>query len=238
MTRPEEIGCLLIHGFTSSPTEMAGLAVTLRAQGYRAQLPLLPGHASRAEELSHVKHQDWIAAVESALQNLQAITRKQIVIGQSMGGVLALHLAANFDFAAVVVLAPALKLVAWKEWGIRFAAPFNLTRRKRHGPDVCDDQGRKLLDSYMEYPLLATREVFRLQRRVHEELGRITMPLFVAHSRQDHTVPVENVAFLLSRINSTYVEKMIVQDSYHVLTVDHDRERIFARIHDFIKSVA
>ncbi len=237
MTRLEEIGCLLIHGFTSSPTEMAGLAAALRAQGYHVVAPLLPGHASHPNELTQVTYHDWIATVEGALQRLQAETRKQIVLGQSMGGVLALHLAAQFDFAAVAVLAPALKLVPWKEWGVRLATPFNLTRRKRRGPDVCDEVGRKSLDSYLEYPLVATREVFRLQRLVQRELDRVTMPLFVAHSRQDHTVPVKNVDYLLARIKSNYVEKMIVQDSYHVLTVDHDHAAIFDRIFDFIKRV-
>lgn len=237
MTRPEEIGCLLIHGFTSSPTEMAGLAEMLRARGYCVGVPLLPGHATRPEELINVTHQQWIATVADALRGLQSSTSKQIVIGQSMGGVLALHLAANFDCTAVAVLAPALKLVPWKEWGVRFAAPFNLTRRKRRGPDVRDDHGRAKLDSYWEYPLLATREVFRLQRLVRSELGRITMPLFVVHSVNDHTVPVSNVDYVLARVQSTYVEKMLVQDSYHVLTVDHDHPRIFARILDFMQKV-
>lgn len=216
---------------------MQELAATLRERGYRVALPLLPGHATRAEELLNVTHQDWIATAETALQTLQASTQKQIVIGLSMGGVLALHLAANFDFNGVVALAPALRLPRWKEWGIRMLAPFNLTRHKRRGPDVRDQQGRKLLDSYMAYPLIATRELFRLQRCVRGELDRITMPLFVAHSRQDHTIPFHNVAYLLRRVKSRYLEKMILHESYHVLTVDHDRERLFARIHEFIRKV-
>ncbi len=228
---------MLIHGFTSSPTEMAGLAETLRTRGYRVDLPLLPGHASQPEALLKVKYQDWIATVESALRTLQSETAQQIVIGLSMGGVLALHLAAQDNFAGVIALAPALKLPLWKEIGIRILSPFNLTRRKAHGPDVNDDHGRALLDSYREYPLLATREVFRLQRLVRRELARITMPLFVAHSLQDHTIPVHNVDYLLQQVKSKHVEKMLVHDSYHVLTVDRDRERIFVRILEFIAKV-
>lgn len=237
MTRSQEIGCLLIHGFTSSPTEMAGLADTLRACGYRVDLPLLPGHASQPEELLQVSYHDWSATVEAALRALQAETQQQFVIGLSMGSVLALHLAANFNFSAVVALAPALKLPWWKESGIYLAAPFNLIRRKTHGPDVNDDDGRKSLDSYLEYPLRATREVFRLQRHVRRELPRITMPLFVAHSRQDHTIPLKNVDYLLRQVKSKYLEKMIVHDSYHVLTVDRDRYNIFARISAFIARI-
>ncbi len=237
MTRPEEIGCLLIHGFTSSPTEMAGLAETLRGCGYRVDLPLLPGHATHPDELLRVSYRDWITTVEAALCVLQAESQQQIVIGLSMGSVLALHLAANFDFAGVVALAPALKLPWWKEHGIRLITPFNLTRRKRHGPDVNDDHGRAVLDSYLAYPLAATRRFFDLQREVRRELPRITMPLFVAHSSQDHTIPLRNVDYLLRRVRSTYIEKMLVHDSYHVLTVDRDREHIFARILLFIAKI-
>lgn len=237
MTRTEEIGCLLIHGFTSSPTEMAGLAETLRERGYRVSLPVLPGHATHPDDLLLVTYRDWLANVESALRALQAGTQRQVVIGLSMGAVLALHLAASFVVAATVALAPALKLPMWKVAGIRIFAPFNLTRRKKRGPDVRDDHGRTALDSYRAYPLRATREVLRLQRHVRGELHRITAPLLVVHSRQDHTVSVENLDYLARRVRSTHIEKMIVHDSYHVLTVDHDRAAIFARIQEFLARV-
>lgn len=237
MTRPENIGCLLIHGFTSSPTEMAGLADRLRDRGYRVNLPLLPGHATHPEELLQVTYHDWITTVESALRDLQTETQRQIVMGLSMGAVLALHLASTAALTAVVVLAPALKLPLWKEAGTHLLAQLNLTRHKTRGPDVNDDYGRHVLDSYREYPIRATREVFRLQRRVRGALPRVTAPLFVAHSRRDHTIPVRNVDYLLRRVRSQYVEKMIVQNSYHVLTVDRDRDAIFARILEFITRV-
>ncbi len=237
MTRPQDIGCLLIHGFTSSPTEMKGLAASLRAEGFRLHLPILPGHASTPDALLQVSHRDWLDAAESAFRRLQSETQKQIVIGLSLGGALALHLAANFVFSGVVALAPALWVPKWKEYGAYLVGPILKTRRKWRGPDVNDDHGRAQLDSYQEYPYSALYEVFNLQRVVRKELAHIRMPVLVIHSQQDHVVPIDNVQFLTARANSAQVEEMIVEESYHVLTVDRDRERIFRRFHEFIQKV-
>jgi len=239
MTGGHKVGCLLIHGFTSSPTEMAGLADFLQAKGYAVKVPRLPGHATIPRDLLGVTHVDWMTTAEEALREIRSFTTSQFVIGLSLGGVLALHLASRFDFDGVVALAPALKLPLWQEVAVRALAPFVEMRKKRsRGPDVRDRYGRSRLDSYREYPLAAARETFRLQRRVRAELANITMPLLVIHSRQDHTVPVSNVEYLTKRVGSRHVETMIVEESYHVLTVDVDRKRIFARIAAFVENVS
>ncbi len=214
---------------------MKELAASLRTQGYHLQLPILPGHAATPEALRQVSSRDWLQTAETALQHLQNETKKQIVIGLSLGGALALHLAANFVFSGVVALAPALWVPKWKEYGAYLVGPILRTRRKWGGPDVNDDSGRALLDSYLEYPYSALYEVFNLQRVVREELAQIEMPVLLIHSRQDHVVPLANLQYVAERVNSTQVEKMIVTESYHVLTVDRDREQIFQRIHEFIR---
>lgn len=237
MTNPQRIGCLLIHGFTSSPKEMAELADFLSAQGFPVHVPRLPGHATSPRDLLHVSHEDWLRTAEQSFTALHSVTQKQIVIGLSMGGLLALHLAANHAFSGVIALAPALKLRPWAEIGIRLLSPFNYIRRKSNGPDVHDPQGKALLDGYNQYPVAAARPLLRLQRLVRAELHKIKMPLLAIHSRQDHTIPIGALDYLFTSVSSPHREKMIVEDSYHVLTVDYDRKKIFARIVDFIKKV-
>lgn len=237
MTSPHETGCLLLHGFTSSPQEMAELAAFLTTQGYIVQTPRLPGHATTPQDLLRVSHEDWLATAEQSFQSLRSSTQKQIVIGLSMGGLLALHLAANHTFAGVIALAPALKLRRWAKISIRLLSPFNYIRRKPRGPDVHDPRGKALLDGYNHYPIAAAKPLLRLQRLVRAELNKIKIPLLAIHSRQDHTVPLKALDYLFQKVQSQHREKMIVEDSYHVLTVDFDREKIFARIADFIKKV-
>jgi carboxylesterase len=237
MMRPQDIGCLLLHGFTSSPAEMQELAASLRAQGYRLHLPVLPGHAATPDALLEVSYRDWLNTAEAAFRHLQNETRKQIVIGLSLGGALALHLAANLVFSGVVALAPALRVPKWQEYGAYLMGAMLRTRRKGRGPDVNDRHGRALVESYNEYPYSALYEVFNLQRFVRKELEQIKMPVLLIHSRRDHVVPLTNLQFIAARVKSTHLEKMVVAESYHVLTVDRDREQIFQRIHAFIQKV-
>jgi len=237
MMPPHEIGCLLLHGFTSSPQEMAGLAALLAAKGFTVRAPRLPGHATHPRDLLHVSHHDWLVAAEQGLQDIRRITRQQVAIGLSLGATLALHLAANFDLAGVVALAPALKLSWWATATVHLLSPFNYIRRKAAGPDVKDRAGKALLRSYQSYPIAAAKPALRLMRLVRAELARITAPLLAVHAVEDHTIPVSNLEYLLQRVQSTQVDKLIVTNSYHVLTVDHDREEIFARVLAFINSV-
>lgn len=216
---------------------MSELAAFLKTQGYLTQTPRLPGHATTPQDLLRVSHQDWLATAEESFQALRSSTQKQIVIGLSMGGLLALHLAANHTFAGVVALAPALKLRPWAKISIRLLSPFNYIRRKPRGPDVHDPRGKALLDGYNHYPIAAAKPLLRLQRLVRAELSKIKIPLLAIHSRQDHTVPIKALDYLFENVQSPHREQMIVEDSYHVLTVDCDREKIFARISDFIKRV-
>lgn len=238
MTNGNHIGCLLIHGFTSSPTEMAGLATFLEAKGYGVQLSRLPGHGSDPDNLLSVTYRDWLQCVENDFAALRAVSDQQFVIGLSLGGALALHLAARRRFAGVVALAPALKIPNWKVALARLLAPLKTTYLKKAGPDVRGPAGKLLLDSYSSYPIAALLQVFQLQRLVRAELAEIEMPLLVIHSKQDHTVPFRNVDYLLKQVRSQEVEVLALEESYHVLTVDVEHERVFARVAAFLERIS
>ena len=235
MTTGNHIGCLLIHGFTSSPTEMAGLATFLKSKGYGVRLTRLPGHGSDPNDLLSVTYRDWLQCVENDFAAVCAVSDQQFVIGLSLGGALALHLAARRHFAGVVALAPALKIPNWKVALARLLAPLKTTRLKKAGPDVRDPAGKLLLDSYSSYPIAALQQVFRLQRFVRAELADIQLPLLVIHSKQDHTVPFGNVDYLLKQVRSQAVEVLALEESYHVLTVDVERDLVFARVAAFLE---
>jgi carboxylesterase len=218
---------------------MEGLAAFLRAKGCAVSVPTLPGHGTQPEDLSAISYQQWIETSEKALRDLQQAAPVWdhpaiFVIGLSMGGTLALHLAAHHQFSGVVVMAAALKLPLWQEIASYAAAPFISVRHKRNGSDVNDLAGKALLRSYDRYPLTAARQLLRLLRKMRAELPEVTMPILAIHSRHDHTVPFDNLALLMRRISSTAREQMIVENSYHVLTVDYDRTAIFERIWQFI----
>lgn len=216
---------------------MAGLAALLAEKGYTVRTPRLPGHATHPRDLLHVSHYDWLATAEQGLQEIRQISRQQVAIGLSLGATLALHLAANFRVAGVVALAPALKLSWWAAASVYLLSPFNYIRHKAAGPDVKNRAGKALLQSYESYPIAAAKPALRLMRLVRRELPRITAPLLAVHAQDDHVIPVGNLDYLLRQVKSPRVEKLIVTNSYHVLTVDHDHEEIFARVLAFIHHV-
>jgi carboxylesterase len=234
----DKIGCLLLHGFTANPTEMEGLATFLRVQGCAVTVPTLPGHGTQPDDLATVSYQEWIETSEQALAKLQQDYATVFVIGLSMGGALALHLAARHQFSGVVVMAAALRLPLWREIASYVAAPFMPMYHKRGGSDVHDRAGKAQLQNYDRYPLSAARQLLRLLRKVRAELPAVTMPILAIHSRHDHTVPFDNLALLMRRVGSTAREQMIVENSYHVLTVDYDHQMIFERIWKFMQKHA
>lgn len=228
------IACLLLHGFTGNPAEMEGLANFLRRQGYAVTVPTLPGHATQPEDLHDIPYQEWIDTSEAALHELAQQHEVVFVIGQSMGGTLALHLAANHRFRGVVTLAAALRLPLYLEIASYVMAPFVPVRYKPNGSDVRDVNGKAQLRNYDRYPMSAVRQLMRMLRKVRNELPAVTMPVLAIHATEDHVVPFDNLALLMSLIKSGAAESMAVENSYHVLTVDYDREIIFARIGEFI----
>jgi carboxylesterase len=229
------IACLLLHGFTGSPAEMEGLAAFLFQQHCTVAVPTLPGHATQPEDLRRISYQRWLEASENALRDLQQNYSNIFVIGQSMGGTLALHLAAHFHFAGVVTLAAALRLPWAQEIASYILAPFVPTRYKPNGSDVNDCNGKAQLNNYNCYPMAAVRQLMRLLRKVRAELPAVTTPLLAIHSPADHVVPFDNLGLLMREVNSARREQMIVENSYHVLTVDYDREVIFEKIWAFIQ---
>ncbi len=228
------IACLLLHGFTGSPAEMGGLADFLRGQGCVVSVPTLPGHATQPDDLRNISYQQWITTSEKAFSDLQEKHRRIFVIGQSMGGTLALHLAAHHRFAGVVTLAAAIRLSLQQEMAIRLLTPFVSVRHKPNGSDVRDLNGKARLRNYDRYPMSAARQLLAMLRHVRAELPAVTMPILAIHSPSDHVVPFKNLALLQRLVRSSTVEPIVVENSYHVLTVDYDHQMIFARIWEFI----
>jgi carboxylesterase len=230
----QSLACLLLHGFTGNPAEMEELANFLRHQGCAVTVPTLPGHATQPDDLRDIPYQQWIDTSEQALRELEQRHAVVFVIGQSMGGTLALHLAANHRFRGVVTLAAALRLPLHLEIASYVFAPFVPVRHKRKGSDVRDLNSKALLQNYDHYPMSAVRQLMRMLRKVRNELPAVTMPVLAIHAPEDHVVPFDNLALLMSLVKSAAAEQMVVENSYHVLTVDYDREIIFARIWEFI----
>ncbi|MCQ0022405.1 alpha/beta fold hydrolase [Streptomyces somaliensis DSM 40738] len=231
------VGVLLCHGFTGSPRSMRPWAEYLAERGLTVSVPLLPGHGTRWQDLRTTGWQDWYAQVDRELRVLRGRCSAVFVCGLSMGGALALRLAARHGDAVsgVVVVNPANRVhgaAARVLPLVRHLVPSTGGLVNDIAKDGVDELG------YGRVPLHAAHSLRRFLRLVDGELPRVTQPLLLLRSPRDHVVPPADSARVLSRVSSTDVTEVLLERSYHVATLDHDARRIFEESHAFVGRLA
>jgi carboxylesterase len=235
MLKIDKPACLLIHGFTSSPREMNNLGDFLRSKGHAVRVPTLPGHDTQPSELFKIKSGDWLHAVEQAYQELATAGSPIVVIGESMGAALALHVAANFPVSGVVALAPALRLSLWRKVAVHTLSSIIRWQTKRKGPDVRDKSLVHQLQSYDSFPTASVKELLKTMRHVRDELHRVTAPLLIMHGKHDQTMSKTNVEVLCREVGSKEIKTVFLENSSHILTLDYDHKEVFETVLSFIE---
>ncbi|MFI6283588.1 alpha/beta hydrolase [Streptomyces sp. NPDC051018] len=232
-----EDGVLLCHGFTGSPQSLRPWAEYLAERGLTVSLPLLPGHGTRWQDMQLTGWQDWYAEVDRALRELTGRCRRVFVFGLSMGGALTLRLAAEHGDAisGIVVVNPVNKL----HGPAAYALPV-VRHLVRTTPGITSDIAREgaVEVGYDRIPLHAANSLRNFLRLLDGELPQVTQPLVLLHSPRDHVVRPADSARILSRVSSTDVTEILLEQSYHVATLDHDAERIFEESHALIGRLA
>jgi carboxylesterase len=238
--RPSVLG---LHGFGATPQEVQLVVDMARDLGLRALAPLLPGHGLSVQDLAQTRWLDWRKAAGQALQQLLSEGGTAIVVGSSMGSLLALDLAADFpgQVIGVGVLAPAIRL--WRFPTVALAVLCGLgipdfSLPKSHA-DIRDATARSTQLTYAAQPMYAGNEVRLAGRRVRRRLGEIRCPAFVAHGQHDHVCPVSNAHEVYAGLGTPAWAKelLILPRSYHIITRDVERELLRSRLQSFVERV-
>lgn len=238
-----QTGFLLIHGLGGTPVELKYLAQALSRDGHTVLCPLMAGHGGTTAELDATTWQDWYRSIEDAHDHLLRTCNVVIVGGISIGAVLALRLAASRPRSVhgLALYAPTIRANGWsipkafvlfrlvtQNW---FARLFTFSEREPYG--IKDERIRRFvldslqgdnqsLDAVFRRNGLVVLEFMRLVRNGVPMLGAIGQPTLIFHPRFDDQSDLSNTHMLQRRL-AGLVETVVLEDSYHMVTLDRQR---------------
>lgn len=236
LTGGRSIGVLVCHGFTGSPASMRPWAEHLAERGYAVEMPLLPGHGTTWQEMNKTGWADWYAEASRAFDRLAAGNEAVVLAGLSMGGALMLRLAADHPdrISGVVVVNPAVST----ERKDVLALPI-LKHVVGAFPGISNDIKKPGVTehAYPKTPLRAADSMMTAWKGLRADLHKVTAPLLYFKSATDHVVDPSSQRIIVGSVGSTDVKVRMLEDSYHVATLDNDAEAIFAESAEFIGRV-
>ncbi|MBI3734685.1 MAG: alpha/beta fold hydrolase [Chloroflexi bacterium] len=232
------LGCLLVHGFTGTCNEMRWLGAQLAAEGYTVLAPLLAGHGTTPQDMNTTRWPDWYASALDGYRQLRAECGQVFVLGLSMGGALALHLAALEAVDGLVVMATPLHV---RDWRLTLFRPFQ--RFIPYWPVGSGDTAADLEHlQYSHMPTACVMSMLELFRRVERELPRVAAPSLLIGSRLDPLAPPREIWFIYDRLPPIQVgglpaahkEMVMLERGGHVVCDDVERETLWAHARRFI----
>jgi carboxylesterase len=236
------IGCLVTHGFTGAPKEMRWLGEYLNCDGYTVCGMRLAGHATRPEDMLRSRWQDWLLSVEDGINLLRSSTDQCVLIGLSMGGILSLTAAAQFNVRGVVAMSTPYDLpdshLPW--WAIRLLSRFKpyVAKGKTPGSGWFDPAAYQQHVAYPMNPVRSTVELKLLIHEMHLALPKISAPVLLIHSRDDDYVIKDSMPRIYNRLGTTDKQMLWVEGGGHVMTEEPTRSTVYKAAADFIQRVA
>lgn len=233
----KDVICLLIHGFTGSPADMSVLGTYLNEKGYGVSCILLPGHGTSPDELMLTAWPDWYAAVENEYLRLKKeySDAKVIPVGLSMGGMLALHLAANYSLPGVVCLSAPVYLADERVYD---AANYDIDYfPKEKSPAELQRDLDEERYSYNVIPVKPLTSMLQLIEAVKSELPKIFSPALIIQSKDDKTVKPESANYIYEHLGSEAKELIWLKKSGHVITLGMERSQVFNAVEEFLQKI-
>lgn len=244
------VGVLLLHGLTGTSAEMAPVAEALAGR-FPLFVARIAGHETSVAELGRSSWSEWYRSAVVGMEALLAVTPRIVVVGLSMGAMLAVRLTVERRdaVAGVALLSPAIELGrAWiRRFGVplgwlaradaaiptvqRWLAPLAMTKG---GSDIADLEVRRSHPGYRQVPLRALLNLMQLQRAAWDVAPALTQPVLVVHAANDHTCPLAGARRLFERLGSRDKRLVVLERSFHVMTVDCERAQVIAELDVFL----
>jgi carboxylesterase len=229
-------GVLVLHGFTGNPQSLRPLAQALAGEGYTVDLPLLPGHGTAIEDMIPTRWSDYVRAAEGAYLDLAGRCESVALVALSMGGTLACWLAEHHaEIVGMTLVNPFVEPPAdsFREV-LRGILESGTEVAPGVGSDIAKEGSTEL--AYLGSPIAAALSLFDGIDEVAARLERVTCPVLLLSSRNDHVVPSSSGDVLVAGVSGP-IERVWLEHSYHVATLDHDAELVVSRTLEFVGDV-
>ncbi|MCJ8240749.1 alpha/beta hydrolase [Peteryoungia algae] len=228
------IGLILLHGFTSTPQSVAYVGRQIHAAtGATVSVPLLAGHGETPEALALTSYHDWLGSAKKELDRIRAECDLIVIAGLSLGGTIALNLSIRFpDLVDRVISINGSTGLYRPDQVVGLFNPGVDGFHRGIGSDIKHPTRRETC--YDKIPLATMRERFVLTCATGIILPELKQPILVFQSREDHVVAPENGARIVRDVGSSDVRLQWLDQSYHVATLDNDRDQIVQQCSDFI----
>lgn len=233
-----EVGVLLVHGFTASPTETLPLGKYLHEKGYSVHGVLLAGHGTNYQELSKVSWQEWYESVLNGYNYLKDRCEIIIPIGVSLGALLCLYLVhqhSDTNISKLCLLAPPFALKSRLIGLIPILGVFRKFLYK--GAESLQYFKDHNLYSYMYRPTASVVQLTRFIKHIHQQEIKIRIPTLIAYGVLDDMISIPAILDAIDRnfSDKEYVTILKLPKSGHIVTVEPDSEDLFHNIELFLK---
>ena len=258
----------LIHGLTGTPNEMRFLANFFnKRMGYTVVCPRLANHGAPIDTLKKTTWQDCYQSVREAFLHIRdKSTGPVFTSGLSMGALLALLLGEEFNgnISGITCLSPTLFYDGWNvPWYATFLLPLfyatplkhfayfkeeppygfkNEALQKRVHKQFCkarlNDPQAVEQYGYPFFPMTLLHQLSLLVKYLTKVLPSIRIPVQIIQAKDDDMTSIKNSTFIFDRINSETKELVLLNDSYHVITADQERDTVARKMHDFYRRIA
>jgi len=225
---------LLIHGFSSSPQEVRELGKYLSKRGWTVDAPLLIGHGTQPSDLKNIKYQQWYDQLEKRILHYKKQNRPISLIGVSLGGCLAFHLAAVHDIQCVISVGTPVYFHFGRVWRVFLPLIrwFKTYHRKRFPKRHLHALKNRV--HYKEIPVKSIYQVFRGIKCMKKSLSKVSCPTLILQSDDDAILKAKSAYYLYKNIKSKNKRIEWVSNSYHVVLLDRLKSEVFKKINSFL----
>jgi carboxylesterase len=250
---------LLLHGLGGGPAEMLYLRRKLKFKGYHVEVPTLPGHCTHYNDLRNLKWEDFAETAYHEFEKLQGKFETVSVSGLCLGAVLSLAIGIRYG-EKVNTICPISTTLNYDGWSLPYITKiiplshisplyyivnnifkYHVGESEPYG--IKDEATRNIIKKkmsatstthYNKVPFCSVWEMHKMNTYVKKNLHKITSPICAIHPLEDDVSSIKSVEDIRLGVSSIIFESLILQDSYHLATIDRERDLVADTIGNFL----